>query len=69
MNMAWVAVDYIGEWIFNCKPDMWIGDCVEHNYWLPQDRYGAYGLQLPKGSIKKLIGRELTWEDEPVELT
>ena len=19
MNMAWVAVDYIGEWIFNCK--------------------------------------------------
>lgn len=23
---------------------------------------------LPKGSIKKLIGRDLTWEDEPVEL-
>ena len=23
---------------------------------------------LPKGSIKKLIGRELTWEDNPVEL-
>lgn len=20
--MAWVAVDYIGEWIFNCKPDV-----------------------------------------------
>lgn len=51
------------------QADMWAGDCVEHNYWLPQDRYGAYGLQLPKGSIKKLIGRELTCEDEPVELT
>lgn len=38
--MAWVAKDYIGEWIFNCKPDMWAGDCVEHNYWLPQDRNG-----------------------------
>ena len=23
---------------------------------------------LPKGTIKKLIGRELTWENEPVEL-
>lgn len=23
---------------------------------------------LPKGTIKKVIGRELTWEDEPVEL-
>ena len=33
--MAWVAVDYIGEWIFNYKPDMWDGDCIEHNYWLP----------------------------------
>lgn len=25
-------------------------------------------LNLPKGSIKKLIGRELNWNDEPVEL-
>ena len=66
--MAWVAVDYIGEWIFNCKPDMWAGDCIEHNYWLPQDRHGAYGFQLPQGSIKKLIGRELSFTDEPVEL-
>lgn len=66
--MAWVSVDYIGEWIFNCKPDMWAGDCVEHNYWLPQNKYGAHGFQLPKGSIKKLIGRELNWNDEPVEL-
>ena len=40
----------------------------EHNYWLPQDRHGAYGFQLPQGSIKKLIGRELSCSDEPVEL-
>lgn len=26
------------------------------------------GIILPKGSIEKLIGRKLTWEDEPVEL-
>ena len=25
-------------------------------------------VELPKGSIKKLIGRELSWNDEPVEL-
>ena len=66
--MAWVAKDYIGEWIFNCKPDMWSGDCIEHNYWLQQDRHGAYGFKLPQGSIKKLIGRDLSYYDEPVEL-
>ena len=26
--MAFVAVDYIGEWIFNYKPDMWAGVCA-----------------------------------------
>lgn len=25
-------------------------------------------VELPKGTIKKLIGRELSWDDEPVEL-
>lgn len=25
-------------------------------------------IELPKGNIKKLIGRELTWDDDPVEL-
>lgn len=26
------------------------------------------GIILPKGSIEKLIGRKLTWKNEPVEL-
>lgn len=26
------------------------------------------GVILPKGSIEKLIGRKMTWKDEPVEL-
>ena len=47
-----------------CEAD----DCIEHNYWLPQDRHEAYGFQLPKGSIKKLIGRELSCTDKPIEL-
>lgn len=46
---------------------MWIEDCAEHNYQLSQDRDGVCGIQLPKGSIKKLIGKDLTWNDEPVE--
>lgn len=25
-------------------------------------------IELPKGSIKKLIGRDLSWKDNPVEL-
>lgn len=34
-----------------------------------RDNNGCYKcLELPKGSIKKLIGKELTWDDEPVEL-
>lgn len=56
--MAWVAVDYIGEWIFNYKPDMWAGDCIEHNYWLPQDRHGAYrfGYYHGKKDSGKIAG-------------
>lgn len=68
IDMAWVAKDYIGEWIFNYKPDMWAGDCVRHNYWMPQDRTGAYGFRIPNGTIKKLIGRELSFVEDPVEL-
>lgn len=37
--------------------------CVESEY-----GYIDMGIELPKGSIKKLIGKELTWEDKPFEL-
>ena len=30
--------------------------------------YQGYSIELPKGTISKLIGRELSWDDEPVEL-
>ena len=32
-----------------------------------RDDYGSC-IEIPQGSIKKLIGRELSWNDEPVEL-
>lgn len=37
--------------------------------WLSYPPYLEFqGVKLPKGSIAKLIGRTLTWDDEPVEL-
>ena len=59
MSMAWVAVNMYGEeYIFNAQPfrGKYLWACTKR------------GFQLPQGSIKKLIGRELTWNDEPVEL-
>lgn len=76
--MAWVAVDKDGkEWIFAYKPYRKDGNrslykLYDPSYWSDEDvsEYGNEdtGILLPKGSIKKLIGRDLTWQDEPVEL-
>lgn len=59
--MAWVAVDKNGcEAIYRYKPDRG-NEC-----WNPHCLIAF--IILPKGSIKKLIGRELDWSNEPVEL-
>lgn len=57
--MAWLAVDSDGtEYIYGAQPSregtrfMSCFECIH----------------TPKGSIKKLIGKKLTWKDEPVEL-
>ena len=60
-NMAWVAVHKNGsEVIFDFEPYRW-----NDSFWVEDTGDDIY---LPKGTIKKLIGRDLTWEDEPVEL-
>lgn len=65
--MAWLAVHENGEeGMFRCKPtrddgcwlDLIKGDKV----------YYDTEIFLPKGTIKKILGRNLTWENEPVEL-
>ena len=60
--MSWVAVDKDG------------GECMYQFFpkrsdekFIPLYEYSMW-LALPKGSIKKLIGRDLDWNDEPVEL-
>ena len=49
-------------------------DGTETIYMSEPNRFDEYGddccssIKLPKGSIKKLLGRELSWVDSPVEL-
>ena len=62
--MAWVAVNKDGtELIFPFEPYRVTDYCTCSMY-----MFLSVPIQLPKGTIKKLIGRDLTWEDEPVEL-
>ena len=67
--MAWVAVHKNGkEGIFSYKPTR----SEKLGVWYDETEYGGVfydtEISLPKGSIKKLIGRDLTWSDEPIEL-
>ena len=77
--MAFITVSKSGlERLFSSKPirkgDFWypsvIGQTCTLNDWGDKEYEDLYDdwINLPKGSIKKLIGRELSWEDEPVEL-
>lgn len=53
------------EVIFSHKPKRLAPTGSECKLWVRS--YGD-SVILPKGSIKKLIGRELKWEDEPVKI-
>ena len=37
-------------------------------YYNPDEGVEDVSIVLPAGSIEKLIGRKLTWEDEPIEI-
>lgn len=59
--MSWVAVDVDGvECVYDLKP------VRNFKSFIPCGD-GEY-VELPSGSIQKLIGRTLTWDDEAVEL-
>lgn len=62
--MAWLAVDRAGnEGIFYREPVRDLNCWTDASY-----AFNDSEIYLPQGSIKKLIGRELTWENEPVEI-
>ncbi len=63
--MAYLCVDRDGEYIADNKPTRnffeWVG-------WENTDGESCTLISLPKGTIKTLIGREMTLEDEPYEM-
>ena len=60
--MAYLAVNKGGkEYIFNEKP-------YRDDYYNIWNNWKEEQIKLPKGSIEKLIGRKLTWKDEPVKI-
>lgn len=64
--MAWVAVDFDGkEYIYASEPTR----SEECRCWQVDSWKTSLDIvELPKGSIQKLIGRELSWYDDAVEL-
>lgn len=64
----WLCVDKDGtELIFASKP---IRDVNRNSFWTMSTTKAPVQdvVTLPKGSIKKLIGRQLTWKDEPYKI-
>ena len=74
-NESWVCVDGHGnERIFPEKPNRsfpemnlevewgqcWEVCCIDNKF--------KHGVILPKGTIKHLIGREMSYKDEPIKL-
>lgn len=70
--MAWLAVNKDGtEWIMPEKPVRgWCGhwEYLEEVYIESERGSVSIEIELPKGSVHKLLGKELTWDDDPVEL-
>ena len=60
--MAWLAVDKDGdEYIYSSEPER------DDDLFVNSEYDGKF-FELPNGSIEKLIGKKLTWDDEPVEI-
>lgn len=66
MMDSWLVVNGEGnEFIYDSEPYRWDLD-LYHEWWVGEDN--SCCIQLPKGTIKKIIGRDLRWEDDPVKL-
>ena len=79
MDEAWVAIngkntlcesEQFSEYIFDEKPIRWIDlddGIMNWEKWSPSSE-DSYYVTVPKGTIEKLLGYELTWKDDPVNL-
>ena len=60
--MTWLCVDKNGsEWAFDGQPER-----TDKSWTISYDATSC--VELPKGSIEKLIGRKLTWRCNPVDI-
>lgn len=60
--MTWLCVDKDGsEWAFDGPPER-----TDKSWVISYDATSC--VQLPTGSIEKLIGKKLTWRSNPVEI-
>ena len=73
---SWLCVDGHGdERIFPCKPYRDFPNMQLDVMWGQRWTTGSVdtkfnkGILLPKGTIKYLIGKELSYEDNPVKIT
>jgi hypothetical protein len=66
--MVWAAVNKEGkEAIYTSKPIRGINILENKETWLLTNIYARYAF-VPKGTIKRLTGKDLTWKDEPVKI-
>lgn len=75
MEESWVCIDGHGdERIFPCKPYRTFPNMNLDVQWGQRWTTGSIdtefkkGVLLPKGTIKHLIGKEMTYSDEPILL-
>lgn len=77
------GTEVIGDNLVRCRLNdhRWLEPCTEYRYlnkentdfWAciydnPDEGFEDIAIELPKGSILKLTGKELSWNDEPIEL-
>lgn len=64
--MAWLCVNGNGkEFIFEVKPKR----SIKGQYWELRGCYSNYSfIHLKKGTIEKIVGRKITWIDNPVRI-
>lgn len=61
----YLAVDEDGlEYIFNCKP---IRERTAFGIWVGS-RLDFSKKSLPQGTIEKITGKKITWNDEPIKI-
>lgn len=65
--MSWIAVDKNGaETLYSHKPFRKWHD--EWGFRRETEEGGAFYMDIPKGTSLMLTGKQMTWDDEPVEL-